>query len=511
MNPGPNFDNNFFNFMSWNVDSLAKDNFQRVRLIEAHNSIFNYDLISICETSLNDSVELPETLINDYTFVPANHPANTRRGGVGLFFKNSLPVIVRHDLSLDETIVVELKFGRKKIFFTVLYRSPAFNHTSPEFHAFLSNFKNLYSKIKAENPFATFFTGDFNAHPQFWWSDGDTTPEGREIEDLFTSLGLSQIISEPTNFEPNCNPSCIDLVVTDQPNLILNSGTRASLDSFCHHQIIHCKVNFRIPPHPPFERKIWHFNRANSAAIKRSMNNFPWLQHLNLNSDPNWQVKTFTDIFFNIMSIFIPNETKRFVPRDPPWITKPLKTMLNRKNRLFNNYKRHGYKVEDKVRLDIFRSECQQAVATAKLSYLTNLGNKVNDPNTSQKSDWKIINRVMNKCRNPKVPPILVNNLFILNCKEKAKHFNDFFSQQCKPIINSSILPSLNFLTDERIDHVTILSDEITSLIRNLNPDKATGSDGISGQMLLLCDNSVVLPLKIIFQNILMTSIYPDM
>jgi len=47
--------------MSWNVNSLAKDNFKRVRLIEAHNSIFNYDLISICETSLNDSVELPET------------------------------------------------------------------------------------------------------------------------------------------------------------------------------------------------------------------------------------------------------------------------------------------------------------------------------------------------------------------------------------------------------------------------------------------------------------------
>ena len=48
-------------------------------------------------------------------------------------------------------------------------------------------------------------------------------------------------------------------------------------------------------------------------------------------------------------------------------------------------------------------------------------------------------------------------------------------------------------------------------LIRNFNPNKATGSDGISGQMLLLCDDSVVLPLKIIFQNILETSTYPDM
>ena len=83
LNPGPqpHFQNNSFNFMSWNVNSLAKNNFQRVRLIEAHNSIFNYDLISICETSLNDLVELPETLLNDYTFVPANNTVNTRNGG----------------------------------------------------------------------------------------------------------------------------------------------------------------------------------------------------------------------------------------------------------------------------------------------------------------------------------------------------------------------------------------------------------------------------------------------
>ena len=103
--------------MSWNLNSLAKDNFHRVSLIEAHNSCFNYDLISICETSLNDSVNLPETLLAEYTFVPVNNPTNTRRGGVGLFYKNSLPLIIRNDLSFDESTVVEVKFGRKNIFF----------------------------------------------------------------------------------------------------------------------------------------------------------------------------------------------------------------------------------------------------------------------------------------------------------------------------------------------------------------------------------------------------------
>ena len=69
--------------MNLDANSSAKDNFQRVRLIKAPNAVFNYDLISICETSLNDTVELPETFLNDYTFTQANNPNNSRHGGVG--------------------------------------------------------------------------------------------------------------------------------------------------------------------------------------------------------------------------------------------------------------------------------------------------------------------------------------------------------------------------------------------------------------------------------------------
>ena len=119
-------------------------------------------------------------------------------------------------------------------------------------------------------------------------------------------------------------------------------------------------------------------------------------------------------------------------------------------------------------------------------STLTNLGNKVNDSNTPQKSYWKIINRVMNKCRAPKIPPLLINNVFILNCREKAKIFNDFFSNQCRLIINNGVLPNFNFLTDKRFDQVSIRLGEIVSLVRNLNHNEASGSDGISGQMLIL-------------------------
>ena len=230
-----------------------------------------------------------------------------------------------------------------------------------------------------------------------------TTSEGREIENLISSLNLSQLISEPTNFEPNKNLSCIDLVTTDQPNLVHDCGTRAFLDSFCHHEVTYCKVNFNIPPPTPFERKIWHYDRANIPLLQRSMFKFPWLLHLNINQNPNLQVKTFTKIFLNVTN-FIPNEIKISIPCDTPWITKPLKTML-RKNKFFKNCKRQCYKLEDKVRLENIRKECQEAVENAKLPYLANMGKKLNNPNISQKSDLQIVNKVMNKCKAPKIPP----------------------------------------------------------------------------------------------------------
>ena len=456
-NPGHNFKQNFLNFMTWNVNSITKDNFQRARLIEAHNSLFNYDLISINETCINDSVVIPDVLIDNYTFVNANNSSNSRHGGVGLFYKNSLPVKVRNDISFDESIVVELKFGRKKLFYTVLYRSPAFKYSSPEFDQFLINFENLFQNIRSENPTAMFFMGDLNGHSLSWWPKGNDTLEGSKIDDLFTSLGLHQLIHEPTNFEPNKNPSCIDLIVTDQPNIVLDSGTRPSLDPLCHHQIIFCKINIRIPPPPPYERMIWHFNQANVKAIQKSITSFPWTQQLQLNSNPNWQVKIFTNTILNIMSAFVPNETKRIVPRDPPWISKPLKTLLKKKNRLFSAYKKHGYRAEDKERLDVFRSECKEAVETAKRNYITNLGNKMNDPSISSKHYWKIVNRVMNKSRQALIPPLLVANSFVINCSDKCDHFVKFFTEQCKPVINDSLLPPFCFFANKIIENMHFL------------------------------------------------------
>ena len=185
--------------------------------------------------------------------------------------------------------------------------------------------------------------------------------------------------------------------------------------------------------------------------------------------------------------------------------------MMNRKNKLLNKYKRHGYRPEDKIRFENFRDECMLSFENAKERYLNDLGNKLADRNTNQKVYWKIMNKVMNKCKISKIPPILVNNIFIINCKDKAKEFLSFFSNQCKTIVNDSVLPIFRSLTDSRIETVNITNNDIHLLIRSLNPNKANGPDEISARMILICDETIVKPLRIIFDNILLTGIYPDL
>ena len=86
-----------------------------------------------------------------------------------------------------------------------------------------------------------------------------------------------------------------------------------------------------------------------------------------------------------------------------------------------------------------------------------------------------------------------------------------FFSRQCKLLVNDSSIPVFEFLTNERLELLVFNENDILTLLCNLDIDKASGPDGISCHMLRICDDAVVLPLYIIFQNILSSSIFPDL
>ena len=104
--------------------------------------------------------------------------------------------------------------------------------------------------------------------------------------------------------------------------------------------------------------------------------------------------------------------------------------MLKKQNRLYKKYKRNGFREIDKVSLDIHREKCAESIERSKQNYFLNLGRKLSNNRTGQKSYWKIVNNLLNKCKIPRIPPLLISDKFVTSCKEKATLFNNFFVAQ---------------------------------------------------------------------------------
>ena len=120
------------------------------------------------------------------------------------------------------------------------------------------------------------------------------------------------------------------------------------------------------------------------------------------------------------------------------------------------------------------------------------------------------MNKLSNKCKIPRIPPLLIQGKFVNTFKEKATLFNKYFCTQCTPFSNDSELPVFSFRTTSRISIFEITDREISDIITTLNTKKAHGPDNISVSMIKLCGQHIFLPLKIIFDNILDTGIFPD-
>ena len=66
---------------------------------------------------------------------------------------------------------------------------------------------------------------------------------------------MKQLIAQPAHVLENSS-SCIDLIFTNQPNLIMYAGVYPSLHSICHHQVIYVKFNLQVEYPPPYIREI---------------------------------------------------------------------------------------------------------------------------------------------------------------------------------------------------------------------------------------------------------------
>ena len=501
-NPGPNHN---LKFATWNVDSLLTREGSKKSMIEGLDSCHQFDIFGLCETYFTANTSEKDIAISGFSDKPFRADNNTEvdgarpRGGVCLYFKEHLPIVNRPDLVLtNETIISEVRLGRKKIFFILSYRPPSMSTVS-DVAAYCSNLKDSMDKIAKENPSLVVMTGDFNARsPLFWKEERHETMPGEKLSNFMLLSCLEQLIDEPTHFPRDDIETCIDLIFTDKPSSFVDHGVIPSPDPRCKHQVIHGTINFSVPCPPPYKRTIWKYDQADVPSIRNSIISVNW-GDLFAGRGIDDMVSILTEKLLRIMSDNIPNKIITINDKDAPWVTPDVKCAIKRNKRVFDRWRGRGRPEVGRVLVRQVQIETNSVIDSAKELYIKDLSDKLCNPKSSNNIFWSAFKRLLNNKKQSNIPPLLDNNIFVTKFIDKANIFNQYFASICRPLDNGSTLPALNYSTHHRQSSVDFSHDSITDVISKLNANKAHGADGVSIAMLKLCSKEISKPLKLIF------------
>lgn len=330
--------------------------------------------------------------------------------------------------------------------------------------------------MHAENPYCVIITVDFNCRAAQWWDNDIENNEGKLFESLTADFGLHQVISEPTHLMEN-SKSCIDMFFTDQPSLTTDNYFHLSLHGQCHHQIVYGILSVLKITLAPNTRKILYYDKADFVKIMKSIEMFPWQEHLQKIACPIGQVKILNEVLLNIYSNFIPNQVKPLSYVKLRGQRKMLKKILKKKKRAHKSCVKSG-RPDDKLDgIQNMTSEATRLTENAKSNCFLKAGKILATSGTCSKTYWTLINTVLNKARVPAIPHLLENGLFVTDFSEKAQIFNDYLILQCTTIHTGSAIPHDVPILTSLISEFLISNDKRLNITRSLNPNKAHGWD----------------------------------
>ena len=133
---------------------------------------------------------------------------------------------------------------------------------------FLQNLELNFDHMAEKNPFMMVVLGNFNTKSKSWYANDSTNFEGSNIDFSTSSFCFHQIINKPTDILNNSS-SCIDLIITTQSNLVMESVVHSSLHANYHHQLPYAKFNLNVfyPP-PTYDEKSGLVNLRILIAFK---------------------------------------------------------------------------------------------------------------------------------------------------------------------------------------------------------------------------------------------------
>ena len=154
VNPGPRTKtSNTFAVCQWNLNSISVHNYWEVSLLKAYLAVHKFDIVCFSRTYLNSNTAPNNNSLelSGYNLIRSDHPSNSKRGVVCIYYINFLHLRVLDIHYVHECINIELKIGDKLCYIIALYRSPS--QSQDEFKKFSEKLELNLDSLVQNNPF----------------------------------------------------------------------------------------------------------------------------------------------------------------------------------------------------------------------------------------------------------------------------------------------------------------------------------------------------------------------
>jgi len=469
-------------------------------LVKHHILNYKYDIFGISETWLDENNKV-DLNITGYLHFRKDYNRNQR--GIMVYVSQTLPARRREDLEppSSEIIAVEIQVSKCKLLICNCYRVQSYSITD-----FCNDIHTLLEMATPDFN-GVVIMGDMNARNSAFWCDDVTNTEGRALLTAMSNEGLNELIHEPTRIVGD-RMSCLDLVFTTSLDFITEAGVRSKIIEVCDHCPIYASLKFQKNAPRAYKRWVWDFKRGSYDAFRYSILHADW-NSCYVNKDVNSTVSNWMSLLEQYAEANIPHYEATIRPRDKAFMQSSIRKLMHKRDKLYKQYKLTQNE-ETGIAYRRCRNEVVSAIRLAKRAHESKLDAGISNASHTSSAWWKTCKNALGTQQRTFEGPLLHGKQLISDDQLKANLLNCYFASQTILETTQAAPEGRPSSASATISSVVSQPEEVYKILLSLDPQKATGPDGIGNKILKEVALPLSKPLSELFNFCLSQGTYPE-
>ncbi len=209
---------------------------------------------------------------------------------------------------------MEIKLIPRSILISVCYRPPGMRQEQA--NIFVDELQISISQVLAQETDGIYLLGDFNDRCTSWEGPHPNSELKENLSDMTNTFGLHQLINEAT-YVTSTSANILDLIFTDNPGYIIESGTLPPLGT-SKHAVVYCKSTKTITQEKPYTKGVWKYEDADVNGLNTAIGDFPFEDIFSDYEDIDRITESWTHLIIEIAKEYIPYRMLKINPKDKP-------------------------------------------------------------------------------------------------------------------------------------------------------------------------------------------------